>query len=219
MSIIRHFEKNIKGRDFVVGDIHGCFAEVAQQLNHLAFNGENGDRLFSVGDLIDRGQNSDHALSWINMPWFHAVRGNHEDMAIGVFDKTWDAGNYSANGGAWFLDLAPDIRAEYIDAFKSLPIAIEVATENGLVGIVHADCPTDQWSDMHTGLETSGQNNFEMMCLWNRSRYMQKRSEIVSGVHEVIVGHAPVTEQTRLGNVRYIDTGAVYGGKLTIIQI
>ena len=52
------------GRDWVVGDVHGCFTTLREAL--LAIDFEHGrDRLFSVGDLIDRGPNSIEALEWL----------------------------------------------------------------------------------------------------------------------------------------------------------
>lgn len=46
---------NILGRDFVVGDIHGEFSKLSKLLSSVEFN-ENSDRLFSVGDLVDRAR-------------------------------------------------------------------------------------------------------------------------------------------------------------------
>ena len=43
------------GRDFVFDDIHGCFATVEQALEALDYD-PGRDRLFSVGDLIDRAR-------------------------------------------------------------------------------------------------------------------------------------------------------------------
>ena len=66
------------GRDWVVGDVHGCFRTLRRAL--LAIDFEDGkDRLFSVGDLIDRGPNSIEALEWLEDGRFSAVvMGNHE---------------------------------------------------------------------------------------------------------------------------------------------
>lgn len=36
--------------------------------------------MFSVGDLIDRGGKSRDCLSLLYEKWFHAVKGNHEDI-------------------------------------------------------------------------------------------------------------------------------------------
>lgn len=78
--VFKRFEKNKEGRDFVIGDIHGCFDAVRAILGDVKFD-ESKDRLFSVGDLVDRGPDSIEAIDWIAKPWFHAVRGNHEQMA------------------------------------------------------------------------------------------------------------------------------------------
>lgn len=76
------FARNVAGRDFAVGDIHGCFSYLERSLEVIGFD-EGVDRLFSVGDLVDRGPESDQVLTWLGKPWFHAICGNHEVMAIG----------------------------------------------------------------------------------------------------------------------------------------
>ena len=80
MTLMR-FPQNTQGRDFAVGDIHGCFNRLQGVLDEMGFDPAK-DRLFSVGDLVDRGPDCDQVLDWITRPWFHAVRGNHEDMAM-----------------------------------------------------------------------------------------------------------------------------------------
>lgn len=221
MSIpsIKHFGKNTLGRDFVVGDLHGCFHMLQESLVERNFDPVAGDRLFSVGDLVDRGPHSKLCLEWLGLPYFHSVRGNHEQMAIDATHGFYDYRNYFANGGAWFLDMPQHKRNIYADQFEFLPIAIEIETENGLVGIVHANCPTDQWMDMHDGLRGQNAESFAMMCMWDRSRYNSGRTDIIGGVDKVIVGHTPVQESQIRGNVHYIDTGAVFGKRLTIIQL
>ena len=62
---LRHFACNETGRDMVVGDIHGNFSQLRRTLNMLHFSPDKGDRLFSVGDLVDRGPESDEVLSWL----------------------------------------------------------------------------------------------------------------------------------------------------------
>ena len=46
--MIKHFGPNLSGRDFVCGDIHGCFDLVESFLNKIGFD-KTKDRLFSVG--------------------------------------------------------------------------------------------------------------------------------------------------------------------------
>jgi len=216
--MIKRFKQNEYGRDFVVGDIHGCFSRLQDGLSSLGFNIET-DRLFSVGDLVDRGSESKLSLDWLAYPWFYAVCGNHEDMAIGVSAGEWDTGNYRANGGAWFLSISDDLQKVYAKVFSELPVAIEVETKNGLVGIVHADCPVKDWGELQHALTGHNAESYRNLCLWSRDRITNNHIHGVTGVHKVFVGHTPVQTDVMLGNVHYIDTGAVFGKKLTIIEI
>lgn len=79
-AYVHRYTQNTIGRDFAVGDIHGMFRLLQTELDGIGFD-PLVDRLFSVGDLVDRGPDSELALEWIAKPWFHAVQGNHEDMA------------------------------------------------------------------------------------------------------------------------------------------
>ena len=68
--MIKHFEANQSGRDLIVGDIHGGFSRLQLALDAVHFN-PVVDRLFCVGDLVDRGPESAQALDWLARPWFH----------------------------------------------------------------------------------------------------------------------------------------------------
>ena len=122
----KHFEKNTRGRDLIIGDIHGHFTRAKEALDAVGFNPEAGDRLFSVGDLVDRGPESDQALEWLAKPWFHAVAGNHEDFAIRWPQGNMQAGHYVQNGGAWNVSNPPDAQAEFAAAFAALPPDLSV---------------------------------------------------------------------------------------------
>ena len=54
-----------RGRDFAVSDIHGCFSHLSRSLKSIGSDA-SVDRLFSVGDLVDRGTESDQVLPWLN---------------------------------------------------------------------------------------------------------------------------------------------------------
>jgi serine/threonine protein phosphatase 1 len=132
---------NQAGRDFVVGDVHGCFTELRQLLEQVVFDGSR-DRLFSVGDLVDRGPESRQVLEWLAKPWFYAVRGNHEQMAL-EFDlaQTDACERYLNNGGGWFICLDEKDKQAYRTAFMRLPLAMEVVSEHGLIGLVARRLP------------------------------------------------------------------------------
>lgn len=216
--MIKHFELNKKGRDFVVGDVHGCFQQLNAELIRINFNSEI-DRLFSVGDLVDRGSASKFALDWLSNDWFHAVRGNHEQMAIDIFNGNWNTDNYIANGGDWFLSLTKEEQQDFVHVFENLPFVIDIETKNGLVGILHADCPVDDWNILEAKLTGERADLFINSCLWDRFRIHNNVFSMVSNIHKIYVGHAPVDNPTMLGNIMYIDTGVVFGGKLTVMEI
>jgi serine/threonine protein phosphatase 1 len=216
--MIKHFAANVAGRDFVVGDIHGCFRKLEAELANLGFDPAY-DRLFSVGDLVDRGPDSELAIEWLAKPWFHAVRGNHEQMAIDAAAGSMAAGCYIQNGGSWFLALTKPEQWSFADAFSALPIVADIETPLGLVGIVHAECPVDDWNTVLEKLSGEQADLWAMTCTWSRDRIKNNYAGHVNGVSRVFVGHTPVTKPVTLGNVHYIDTGAVFGKALTIVQI
>ena len=60
-EICKRFSANKAGRDFFVGDIHGCFGLLEKTMEEHGFD-ETRDRIFSVGDLVDRGDRSEDAI-------------------------------------------------------------------------------------------------------------------------------------------------------------
>ena len=67
------FEANTKGTDYCVGDIHGNYDRLIAFLHKIGFDTWK-DRIFSVGDLVDRGPSSLETVSLLEQPWFHVVR-------------------------------------------------------------------------------------------------------------------------------------------------
>lgn len=80
-TFLKTVPPNVEGRDFVVGDIHGCFDEFERLLKHVKFDPEI-DRVFCTGDLVDRGPKSFECLSLLKKKWFFSTLGNHEDMLL-----------------------------------------------------------------------------------------------------------------------------------------
>lgn len=78
--VTQHLPTNKIGRDFVMGDLHGCMHMLKIFLTFINFD-KSKDRLFSVGDLVDRGNHSVDCLDLLKEPWFFATLGNHEDLA------------------------------------------------------------------------------------------------------------------------------------------
>lgn len=222
-ALIKHFERNTVGTDYAVGDIHGCYSKLEEAM--APFFDRTKDRLFSVGDLVDRGPENERAEEFLAFPWFHAVKGNHDDMA-----ERWPEGNmqrdcYSLNGGAWNIARTPAEQRETAAAMSTLPLAIEVETAAGLIGIVHAECPPMEWGQFRALLQAFGelsrkdQRAVEEHVMWCRDRITEKNIKHVQGIRAVICGHTPVRQPVLLGNVHYIDTGACFDYRFTFINL
>lgn len=225
MSQIKRFEMNTAGRDFAVGDIHGHFTRLQTALDAAGFD-PAVDRLFSVGDLVDRGPESIDVDEWVlRKPWFHAVRGNHEQMTVDshAAGRTSDeCGMHFINGGQWFYGLSSVEQGCYASILQDLPLVVEVETTHGLIGIVHADCPYRDWKEFTWGIESGGLQESEhlsALCMWSRKRISDEDSEDVKNVRAVIVGHTPLRQPAILGNVYHIDTAGWMDGHFTLLNL
>jgi len=211
VEVVARYSPNANGRDFIVGDIHGMFSHFRALLDEVDFD-TTKDRVFSVGDLVDRGPESAQALDWLAKPWFFCCRGNHEQFAIDSVDPEQLELWVGQNGGEWWLELDVLQREEFRNQFYQLPLAIEVETAHGIVGIVHADVPPLlSWNQFMDLLEARDRNA-AFYAMWSRNRIQGHRTTLpVEGtVVRIYCGHTPTRRTVKLDNVYYIDTGAVY---------
>ena len=215
MSLITKHEANMTGRDFFVGDIHGQYDLLMEAMTRIEFD-KTRDRLFSVGDLIDRGADSFECLSLAFEPWFFGVRGNHEMLAYDALNEgagqAWDL--WQINGGSWvYLHGVHEVRAILNAALEHLPYAREVEVGGKHIGMVHAEPPRDwdllQLEDHKAGLES---------LVWGRKRIRQMDTTAVANIDAVVVGHTILEQPESLGIVHYIETGAFTPGRLTLID-
>lgn len=148
----KHLPSNPRGRDFVVADLHGCLDLFQAELERVQFD-TNHDRMFCVGDLADRGPDSMGCLRLLREPWFHAVRGNHEQMLIDyVFPVVMPYASNDAprrfflNGGGWVKTLTKEESNELLDELiplvVHLPLVITVGAGATQFHIVHAELMT-----------------------------------------------------------------------------
>lgn len=220
-----------RGRDFVMGDVHGAFDLVDIALRRLAFD-PTVDRLFSVGDLVDRGPYSVRALEYLRQAWFHVVRGNHEEILLechagGTCNEQMLAYHVEKNGLGWWLTTPQPQREQLLAAFAQLPLAMEIETSLGRVGLVHADVPPGMaWSRFMALLE-AGNSGARHYALWSRERSENRDTCGVAGISRVYVGHTPLLGGVQcLGNVWMIDTAAVFArlgktdrGELSVLEL
>lgn len=220
MSTVLRVARNALGRDLAVGDVHGHFSRLREALDAVGFD-PTRDRLFSVGDLVDRGPESEEVLHWLAQPWFQAVQGNHESLALSHVNGQWlDYAMYRNAGGGWFLDMQPQRQAQYAARFADMPLAIEIDTGQGPVGILHADCPVPRWRDLLDLLETVPiPTRAQEVCQWSRKRLHDGDERGVDGLRALLVGHTPLAAVRVLGNVWHLDTGGWSQGHFTLLDL
>ena len=130
---------------YVVGDLHGSYSLLMQELKNLNFDFHN-DLLICTGDLIDRGTENLECIALLEQSWFLTVRGNHEEMCIKSPHDPKIKDIHARNGGEWFYQLSQTQRLEIIERFKQLPLVIEVKLEHKKIGVVHADIDIHNWN-------------------------------------------------------------------------
>lgn len=201
---------------FVVGDLHGCYQLLVAALERVGFD-TGCDLLVSVGDVIDRGPQNLACLDLLQQPWFRAVRGNHEQMALDALNDAGRIALWRANGGDWFFRLEAQqqrLACHGLSQAAQLPYVIEIVTATQRTVVAHADYPADRYQ-------------FEQplpwaQVLWNRQRLSQAMAGIggpIVGADDFLFGHTPLRKPLTFWNMHYIDTGAVFGGELTLYCI
>ena len=160
-NAVKTFNANLKGRDFVIGDLHGSYSAFQNLLEGLNFD-PVVDRMFSVGDLVDRGPESLECLKLLYEPWFEAVLSNHEQMMLEKFRGGGMGYYWFNNGGGWGAEayndymikmqgnvskrIFPDSSLELHDLIPivdDLPFLITVNTKSGKkFHILHAELPS-----------------------------------------------------------------------------
>lgn len=221
--------KVIDGSDFsaiyVVGDLHGCYSLLMQELEKVHFNFEK-DLLICTGDLVDRGNENLECVSLVSQPWFYCVRGNHEEMCIKGRDDAWIQDMHAQNGGEWFYLLSTEKQDELSEIFSALPLAIELNLKHKKIGILHADIALNDWNVFKKKI-AKGENRIPGLtsaytnALWGRGRIRNHsyRYGTVKNIDEIYLGHTIVKNHTQIDNCHYIDVGSSYTQKLCVIKI
>lgn len=210
---------NKKGIDYIVGDLHGKFDKLIEKLRSIGFD-KSKDRLFSVGDLIDRGEDSLKCFELLSKDWFFAVRGNHCQAAIDYSKGQMTRLEYNQWGGGWFIELPDEQRQSIAAKLSLLPWVIQLKTANGIIGIVHSQ-PVKldaryNWQRFIKSIKDDemlrGFKTARSECTFDRS-IVSNETELkgnITGVLAVVGGHSTLQEPLKQYNFYCIDTGACY---------
>ncbi|APS00492.1 metallophosphoesterase [Pajaroellobacter abortibovis] len=204
-------------RTIVVGDVHGCRKELEALLEQVAFT--SSDKLVFVGDLIARGPDSRGVLQVARQVEAVVVRGNHEAKLL-----AWRS-HSPENRSSPLIQLSPmhlAIAQELTEADWALLESTSLwhnLPEHELL-IVHAGLlpglPVEQqepWTLLHIrGLTPQGTPCAEKQNQrWWGAAYQ--------GPPHVVFGHNAFSEPQIHAWATGIDTGCVYGGKLTALVL
>ncbi|WP_373020118.1 metallophosphoesterase [Thiomicrorhabdus sp.] len=223
-NYLEKVSQNKRGQDFIIGDIHGHFDELMLELQKIEFD-VSCDRLFSVGDLIDRGNQHRLVTELVDETWFFPVRGNHDQFIIDQYDEErvlrYQYEGYSpeeihlALEGEWFAALAEDDRRWFYRKLVELPYLIELETTHGSVGICHAGVPPDinDWNALKSQLDD--RNTRELVL---RTRQAPKLNRTIKNIALTVHGHTCFESPKKVGNSLFIDTYDKTG-KLTLLNI
>ena len=246
MTLFESFPANDLGHDFVVGDLHGKRRQLLDKLDALGFN-PMCDRVFCTGDLIDRSPDSFDALKLLHEPWFHFVRGNHEDDLPNFIEfefSRFPAWRPAYCDQGWLYSLEP-AQVEYLKTMllpllAAAPVVLRVEGERGF-WMVHADrsdffryaklIPLIPDTDMPGA---SGSLQLKTL-LWSRRLFDQipvkeledrelyqavPRQEFQAGVGLTFVGHSIVQQPILYRSHLFLDTGESPGGPgLTVLRV
>ncbi|MDV8155219.1 metallophosphoesterase [Acinetobacter bereziniae] len=220
MSLVKVWDKEIKGKLYAVGDIHGCYNLLMNRLKEIGFDFEN-DLLVAVGDLVDRGTQNLECVDLLNEDWFTSVKGNHEDLCIRGMENRSYFNCHIQNGGEWFYDLDYQTQQKIINKLKTLPIALEVNHNGKKYGFVHGHIEQNDWNEFANNQGVSAFRDPADLAIWGRERLNSDNHQYahVSGIDAVIMGHTVTQKPCKRDNCYWIDTGAVHWGTMTILDL
>ncbi len=214
ISAHRFVSKNPAGTDWLCGDLHGQYCALQRALTGAAFNPAQ-DRLFLLGDVVDRGPKSKELLNWVlATDYVQSVMGNHELMFVASsFDFRYRE-KHRLIGGEWVdkIDFF-EYRKLTAQCVKQMPLTITLACERGNLGLVHAQSPADNWQDVQ---QAALSDRFAIDCTWPWNR-AQGPNQAITGVTAVVSGHIGTAEVVRKGNQVWIDT-LEQTGNVTLVQ-
>jgi protein phosphatase len=218
----------------VVGDIHGCFDEFTALIEKLGYKWKNGipmhpenRKLAFVGDLTDRGPKSLKVveLVWeivVNKQNGYYVPGNHCNKLYRYFlgrnvQITHGLETTVAEYKALSLKKQHEIRSKFVELYEKAPLYQTL--DDGRLIIAHAGIRADYIGRYDKRVKTfvlygdiSGKTNPD------GTPVRRDWAKHYKGKAWIVYGHTPVLEPRTLNNTVNIDTGAVFGNKLTAFR-
>ncbi len=205
------------GKIFAIGDIHGCLEKLEELMAKLDIDRQK-DTLVFIGDYIDRGKSGKEVVDYvINLQGqYHNVvclLGNHEQMFMQYLEGS-DEELYLGNGGVSTLSSYEIFLSDNIEKRRGkIPEAHWKFYESLLPYY-----ETDGYIFVHAGIRPGVPLKEQTLddLLWIRYEFIENEKDFGK---TVIFGHTPLMSPLIEKNKIGIDTGAVYGGKLTCVEL
>jgi len=223
---------NTEGRDFFVGDLHGHYDRLMAQLAEVGFDFER-DRLISVGDLVDRGAQSEQVVALLDQAWFFAVRGNHDQFILDQYEPerimlNGDYANYSpreihqkmaAFESDWFYALNPQQQDAVAHKLMPLPYVIVVPIEDYRIGVCHAAVPSaySDWADYLADLPQRNTRELTIRLRKVAQNLAKGKDRVLSGIDYTVHGHCTFSQPLFGQSSGFIDTFD-RSGRLTFLS-
>ncbi|MFC1825552.1 metallophosphoesterase family protein [Thermodesulfobacteriota bacterium] len=197
-------------RIYIIGDIHGCLGPLKGMMDKIDWRPER-DKLVFLGDYIDRGEESRGVVDYIlelckSSPLVQCLMGNHEWMFLN-FLSGLDIKGFMMNGGQMTLDSYLinqniHIPPEHVTFYRNLKPWIELEDYY----VVHAG--------FRPGVHIKNQTLEDLT--WIRELFIHSDYDFGK---KVIFGHTPFPEPLVLENKIGLDTGLVYGNRLSCLEL
>jgi protein phosphatase len=222
--------KQDRGPFDIIGDVHGCCDELESLLQQLGYtrNGSaswghpSGRKAIFVGDLVDRGPRIVDTLKTVMAMSLAGsalcVPGNHDIKLKRKLDGRDVTVSHGLDRTLAELDLeSPEFRREvqkFLDGLVS-----HYVFDDGHLVVAHAGMKQDMQGrgsakvrDFALFGETTGETDeFGLPVRYNWASEYRGRASVV-------YGHTPVPEPEWLNRTINIDTGCVFGGRLTALR-
>jgi len=226
---------NEKGPFDIIGDVHGCFNELKELLEKLgyklAYNKHDskytvtvpdGHKAVFVGDLVDRGPNSVEVLrlimDMVEAGQAYCVSGNHDDK---LYRKLIGRNVQIRHGLEHTLEQLNHCTPEFISRVRDFlgGLPHHILLDDGRLVIAHAG--------LAEHLHGKHNRTVRDLCLYGPTNGQLDQLGLpvrldwaanYTGHAIVVYGHTPVHESKWRNNTINIDTGCVFGGKLTSLM-
>lgn len=197
-----------------IGDVHGCAAELRALLAQLPL-GPDATVVF-VGDYVDRGPDSraviDTVLALGARTTVVGLLGNHEAMLLDFLDRpaSSDGGRFIFNGGSATLAAYADERGRWAipEEHRRFLRGLALVHETPRHVFVHAGLPEAPLAALDPAAARPH-------LLWTRAM----RDTTYDFGKVVVHGHSAVAEALIAPNRVNVDTGCVYGGRLSAVEL